>query len=133
MPQTEQQGLHDDVVFLGWQSNPYPYMRRAGVFVLPSNYEGFPNAMLEAMACGVPVVATDCPHGPAEILAGGRYGILTPMDDEQAMVLAITGALNDPELRQRLVTMAQMRVREFGVQRISESYLDLFRLCAAPC
>lgn len=120
-------GLQNDVAFLGWQDNPYPLMRCASVFALSSNYEGFPNVLLEAMVCGLPVVATDCPHGPAEILAGGRYGILTPVGDEQALAEALTCALNNSELRQRLVASAQRRAREFSVQPISQAYLSLFR------
>ena len=119
-------GLHDDVAFLGWQSNPYPYMRRACVFVLSSNYEGFPNALLEAMACGTPVVATNCPHGPSEILMGGRCGVLTPSGDETAMAAAITHLLDNADLRQQFAAQGRLRVEEFSVSRITGQYSDLF-------
>lgn len=104
-------GLHDNVVFLGWQSNPYPYMRHAGVFVLPSTLpRAFPTPFWRRWPAACLLSPPTAPTAPRKILAGGRYGILDSNGQQQAMVLAITGALNDPELRQRLVTMAQIRV-----------------------
>lgn len=123
-------GLHDDVVFLGWQSNPYPYMRRAAVFALSSNFEGFPNALLEAMACGAPVVATDCPHGPSDILMSGRYGVLTPIGDEIAMARAIASLLDDGDLRRQLTILGKLRASEYGVSRSASQYVDLFHALA---
>jgi glycosyltransferase involved in cell wall biosynthesis len=102
-------------------------MRRATVFALSSNYEGFPNVLLEAMACGTPVVAADCPHGPAEILMGGHYGILIPVGDEAAMVKALMLVLDDADLRQRFIIQGRLRTEEYSVPRIAIRYLDLFR------
>ncbi len=87
-------GLEDCVQLPGYVDNPYAYMSRASVFVLSSDYEGLPTAMIEAMACGCPVVAVDCPSGPAEILAGGKYGELVPLGDEDLLVSAIQRVLD---------------------------------------
>lgn len=77
----------------GFDSNPYRYMSRAGVFVLSSLWEGLPGVLIEALACGVPTVATDCPSGPREILADGTHGALIPVKDVEAMAKAILDAL----------------------------------------
>jgi len=76
--------------------NPYPYMARAGAFVLSSSFEGLPTVLIEALALGVPVVSTDCPSGPSEILQQGRWGALVPVDDERALAEGILQALRQP-------------------------------------
>jgi glycosyltransferase involved in cell wall biosynthesis len=86
-------GLAASVRLPGWVSNPYPYMAQAGTFVLSSRWEGLPSVLIEALYCGVPVVATDCLSGPREILDGGRYGVLVPVGDEEALAGAIESAL----------------------------------------
>ncbi|MDZ4378801.1 MAG: glycosyltransferase [Xanthomonadaceae bacterium] len=75
-----EKGLQDHIWLTGFVSNPLPLMCKAAVLVLPSDYEGFGNVLVEAMACGTQVIATNCPHGPAEILAGGKFGQLVPVD-----------------------------------------------------
>jgi glycosyltransferase involved in cell wall biosynthesis len=94
-----------NIDFPGFVSNPYAYMRRASVFVLSSRWEGFGNVVAEALACGTPVVSTDCPSGPAEILEGGRWGRLVPVGDSaslsEAMVLALTEGRRGEEGRVR--------------------------------
>lgn len=87
-------GVSDDVSLPGFVPNPYACMRRASVFVLSSRREGLPGALIEAMACGCPVVSTDCPSGPSEILDGGRYGHLIPVGDSYAMASAIQTVLS---------------------------------------
>ncbi|HTO83719.1 MAG TPA: glycosyltransferase [Methylomirabilota bacterium] len=114
-------GIAVDLKFAGWTENPYAYMARAAVFALSSIREGFGNVLVEALACGCPVVATDCLSGPAEILDGGRYGRLVAPGDVDAFAAALLGTLAarpDPEpLRQR----AQM----FTVRRTTDAYVDL--------
>jgi glycosyltransferase involved in cell wall biosynthesis len=89
-------GVADDLYLPGFKRNPYPYMRHASVFALSSRYEGFGNVLVEAMACGCPVVSSDCLSGPAEILANGRYGKLTRVDDARGLADAICAVLDDP-------------------------------------
>ncbi len=86
-------GLCGRVDLAGWKRNPYAYMSRCEVFVLCSDYEGLPNVLIEALACGCAIVSTDCRHGPGEILEGGRWGRLVPVGDRQALASAIAQSL----------------------------------------
>lgn len=87
-------GLEKDVSLPGWAVNPYPYMASADLFVLSSLWEGLPTVLIEALYCGLPIVATDCPSGPREILAGGRFGALVPVGDVDALARAMADALD---------------------------------------
>lgn len=87
-------GLENDVALPDYVSNPYAYMSKAAVFVLSSAWEGLPNVLIEAMALKIPVVATDCKTGPAEILDNGRYGPLVPVGDSDALAAAILKTLS---------------------------------------
>lgn len=89
-------GLDLYVDFMGYVSNPFACYRSADLVFLPSHSEGLPNVLIEALACGTPVVSTDCPSGPSEILDNGRGGRLVPVGDVQAMADAIQGSLDDP-------------------------------------
>jgi glycosyltransferase involved in cell wall biosynthesis len=89
-------GLQGDVQLPGFVSNPYAFMANAAVFVLSSRWEGLPTVLVEAMSLGTPVVATDCPSGPREILKDGKYGQLVPMNDPAALALATQNALSNP-------------------------------------
>ena len=89
-------GLGGRVVFPGHVSDPAPWYAHADVFVLASSYEGFGNVLVEAMAHGLAIVSTDCPVGPREVLAGGRYGRLVPIDDAGALANAIEEVLEAP-------------------------------------
>jgi len=114
-------GVASQVDLPGFTLNPYAYMARAAVFVLSSAWEGLPLVPAEAMACGCPVVSTDCPSGPAEILEGGVYGPLVPVGDHEAMANAIASMLDQPPDRERL----RARAAEFSVERAAKLYLDL--------
>jgi glycosyltransferase involved in cell wall biosynthesis len=89
-------GVKDDVALPGFMLNPFPFMRRCAAFVLSSRFEGMPNALIQAIALGCPVVATDCPSGPREILNDGAFGRLVPVGDPDALASAITEALGFP-------------------------------------
>lgn len=91
-------GLQAVVELLGRTRQPLAWMRRAAVFVPASRFEGFGNVLIEALACGTPVVATDCPVGPREVLQGGRFGPLVPVGDAGAMAQAIGQLLDRPAL-----------------------------------
>lgn len=89
-------GLSDVVSFPGYVDNPYRFMAQADAFLLSSRYEGLPTVLIEALAVGCPVVSTDCPSGPREILADGAYGRLVPVGDVQGLADAVTGTLVTP-------------------------------------
>jgi glycosyltransferase involved in cell wall biosynthesis len=90
----EELGLEQDVSLPGFVANPYAYMARASLFVLSSRWEGLPTVLIEALCCGTPVVSTDCPSGPREILRGGQYGRLVPVGDADGLARAIETALD---------------------------------------
>ncbi len=114
-------GIRDAIDMPGFVDNPYAYLRRADLFVLSSLWEGFANVVAEALACGTNVVSTDCPHGPREILEGGRFGRLTPMDDPAAMAAAIEGALAAPLDTDTL----RERGHAFSAERAASAYLEV--------
>jgi len=87
-------GLKQDISLPGFVMNPYAYMARASLFVLSSRWEGLPTVLIEALCCGTPVVSTDCPSGPREILRDGQYGQLVPVGDVDGLARAIETALN---------------------------------------
>jgi glycosyltransferase involved in cell wall biosynthesis len=89
-------GLTADVALPGFVENPFAYMARAGVFVLSSAWEGMPGVLIQALACGAPVVATDCESGPREVLQDGRVGRLVPVGDASALAQAIDRTLAEP-------------------------------------
>lgn len=95
-------GVADDVDFPGFVDNPYAYMSRSALFVLSSEWEGLPTVLIEALAVGIPVVSTDCPSGPSEILQGGRFGKLVPTGDEVALSDAIITTLSQQQDPQQL-------------------------------
>ena len=114
--------LNDRIVLLGYQENPYKFMAKADIFILSSRYEGFPNVILEAMACGLPVISTDCPSGPGEIITHGVNGLLVPVGDADKLAEAMLKLLDDKELRERLSLQGQSRVKDFEVGKIINQY-----------
>ena len=118
-------GLAEHVIFLGWQENPYKFMSRAACLALSSDYEGFPSALVEAMACGCPVIATDCPYGPAEILENGKYGILVPVDNEEALADAMQWLLTENTMREQLAEAGRKRAQTYDADIYAEKYVNL--------
>lgn len=116
-------GLKNDVQMPGFAANPYAYMAHASVFVLSSAWEGLPTVLVEALACGTPVVSTDCKSGPAEILDYGRYGVLVPVGDDKKLSREILNAINSQPDKKAL----RARGETFSVERAAEAYLTLFR------
>lgn len=116
-----QLGLADQVFFAGFQSNPYAWMVRGDVFALSSRWEGFGLVLAEALALGLPIVSTDCPSGPAEILEHGRYGSLVAPGDAQALAEAINKTIDSPQKADSLMERAE----QFNVSAIAERYLRI--------
>ena len=112
-------GLGRRISLPGYASDAMGALQRADLFVLSSRYEGFPNALCEAMACGVPVVAFDCPSGVAEIVRDGVDGLLVPAEDEGALSAAMARLIADPEARRRMGGRAIEVSDRFSVERIA--------------
>lgn len=119
-------GVADAVELLGFDPNPFRYIARSRCFVSSSLWEGFGMGIVEAMACGVPVVATDCPFGPSEILDGGRYGLLVPTADPDAIARAILAMLREGQASAEFSRRGLERAREFDVSNVVPKYEHLF-------
>ena len=111
--------ITDRVIFAGFHADPTPFYMTADLFVLSSDYEGFGNVIVEALSCGLPVVSTDCPSGPAEILDNGRFGRLVPVNDADALSQAMTQALAQPHDKDLL----KARARDFDPEKAARKYL----------
>ncbi len=120
-----EKGVADRIRFWGFQPNPWAFIARADVLVLTSVYEGFGNVLIEAMACGTPVVATRSP-GTEEIVAHGANGLLVD-HEPQAVVTAIAQLLNDRPYRDRIVAQATADVQHYALPRVAERYEQLFQ------
>lgn len=111
-------GVAPSIDMPGFDPKPFDAMAGAEVFVLSSRYEGFGQVLLQAMACAVPVVATDCPSGPAEILRGGSDGTLVPVEDRRALAEAMSRLMSDPALRDEMGRRALERSKDFRPDRV---------------
>lgn len=135
---TKKLHLTEDVLFLPWVENPYKYLAKSKIFVLSSLWEGLPYALIEAMACGCPVIATDCKHGPREIIGENEYGILIPTMDgayledepltlsEQKLADAIIYLLNNENKISSLTLKGRTRALKFDVKNIIKQYDQFF-------
>jgi len=116
-------GLEDSVTLPGFLEDPYPFISHASLFVLCSRHEGLPGALIEAMAFGIPLVATDCPSGPREILEDGRQGALVPVEDwqalEDAILKGLSGSIPPPEKR---------AWQRFALQDVVSEYMNVLFL-----
>lgn len=115
--------LDGAVTFTGHVANPHAYTAAADVFVLPSQIEGCPLALIEALAAGCPAIATDCSPGPRDILAGGEAGLLVPPDDPEALARALKDLLADEPRRKELSEQGRRRARDFTVEKLVPRWL----------
>jgi len=118
--------ITENIALLGFQENPYGYMRRATVFALSSVREGFGDVLVEAMACGTPVVATHCKSGPGEIIQHGKNGLLVPVNDEKKLAAALLKVLENTSLRQALVSAGTKRAADFSITKSVKHYERVF-------
>jgi glycosyltransferase involved in cell wall biosynthesis len=115
-------GIGDAVALLGYVENPYAYMARSATFVLSSAWEGLPTVLIEAMAVGIPVVSTDCPSGPAEILDKGKYGALVPVGDADGLAKSILTVLRETPK----IDYSEW-LHQFTLEAATQNYLNLIR------
>jgi glycosyltransferase involved in cell wall biosynthesis len=118
--QAAQLGISDRVIFLGYQPNPLKFIARSDLFVLPSRFEGFGNVLVEALACGTPIVSSNCFYGPSEILENGKYGRLVEVNNPDALAIGIVASLTAIHDREQLKT----RAKEFTVSSVTDRYLS---------
>jgi glycosyltransferase involved in cell wall biosynthesis len=118
-------GLADDVALPGFADNPYCYMARAAVFVMPSRWEGFPNALVEAMVCATPIVSTDCPGGASEILEAGRWGRLVPVGDVEALGDAVIATLTA-----EAHPAAHRRAQAYALDKVTTGYIEAMNVAS---
>jgi glycosyltransferase involved in cell wall biosynthesis len=131
--QAEALGVGDRVGFVGFQANPWAWFSRAQLFVLSSRWEGFGNVVAEAMACGAPVLASDCDFGPREQIAHQVNGWIVAPHSAAALSAGMDALIADPDLRAGFAARGRQRARDFDVDRIVEPYTRLFLdLASAP-
>lgn len=123
-------GMDGHVFFAGYQANPYALMARSAVLALSSNREGFPNVLVEALCLGLPVVATNCPSGPDEILRGGEFGRLVPMNDARALADALEATLDTPPDAPQ-IEAGKRRAEDFSLASAAAAWEELLLDTAA--
>lgn len=126
-----QKGCPERIILRGWTDHPETVLQQSQVFVLASRFEGFPNALMEAMACGLCSVSFDCGSGPAEILRDGVDGILVPPEDVGALAAALDHVLSNGEERERLGTNAVDVTQRFGIEPILQRWEAVLQTCRA--
>lgn len=120
-------GVGERVVFLGWRPNPFSVVGSCDLLVSASLWDAFPNTLLEAMALGVPVVATDCPTGPREILKDGACGVLVPVNDVAQLAAAVLRLARDEAMRRHFAEKGRLRVQQFTMEKMIAGYEGVFR------
>ena len=120
-------GIADQMIWHGFLKNPFALVARCQLFCLPSLYEGLPLALLEAMVCGTPVIAADCPSGPREVLAGGQFGTLVPVADSATLAQEIENILDNPTSAQERAVAAKNHVEtHYSIESALRAWDQLF-------
>ncbi len=119
--------LEERAVLLGRLADPFPVLRSADLFVLSSHFESFGNVLVEAMACGLPIISFDCPSGPREIIRDGIDGILVPPEDVRALATAMDCLMNDETKRRQFVASAREVIHRFDVETITDQWEELMK------
>ena len=119
-------GIDSKIAMVG-ETEPYTYMRHGDIFVLSSLYEGFGIVLIEAMSLGIPVISTDCDHGPREIIENGKNGLLVPVADPPKMASEIIRLIRDKKLRDTLGEEAQKRSQDFARDRMVSGYEEIIK------
>jgi len=114
--------IDQDVIMTGFHENPFAYISKGDVFVLSSFYEGFGNVIVEAMALGIPVISTDCPSGPGEIITDSQNGFLVPIGDFKGMAEKCLMLLNDHDLRKIILQKGQQRAENFSLHAMRDGF-----------
>ena len=128
-------GVADRVKFPGFVTNPWAWMAKSTLFVLPSRWEGFPSVVAEALACGTPALVTSCDFGPAEVVEDGKSGWVVPPENLEAFSTAMDHLLENPALRAEFSRNGHIRAEEFDIDRMVDRYVSLFveqALAAGP-
>lgn len=120
-------GLHDKVKFIGTVSNVDHWLNRASIFAFPSLWEGFPNALAEAMSAGLPVVSFDCDTGPSELIVDGKNGYLVDLGDTDTLALKLEALMKNAELRKKISKEAVKVASELDSKKISDKYLSFLK------
>jgi glycosyltransferase involved in cell wall biosynthesis len=120
--------LQEEVKLLGQKKNPYPWMKKAELFLHTSYGEGLPTVFIESMICGTPVAAYDCPTGPAEILGNGKYGILTPMGEQERIREEIEKYLGSTPEREKYLNILEAKIEEFDSNSIKKQFKELIEV-----
>lgn len=117
--------LENECLLLGNKDNPFPFMKKARLFIHTSDYEGLPTVFIESMICGVPIVSFDCPTGPREILENGKYGELIPMGDDELFVEKTYELLINEQRRQHYISLLPEAVERFSFDKIGQQFFEL--------
>lgn len=136
----EEMGLSGKIIFLGYRNNVVKYLSKSDGYLLTSDFEGFPNILLEALVCGTPIISTDCPTGPRELLTGkfdpnaicsdveqAGYGLLVPVNNAAALSKAMLMMMENESLRNAYASKGKSRAQDYDISRIMEEYTEVFR------
>ncbi|MEE9378485.1 MAG: glycosyltransferase [Candidatus Lokiarchaeia archaeon] len=122
--QIKLKGLEDDVFLLGMKKNPYKYLAKSDIFVLSSKRESFPNVLLEALACGLPIISTDCETGPREILGGGKYGLLVNVLDNEDLKKKMVYLSKNKKVMVKFSNLSLKRAEYFNLNKIIDIWIN---------